>query len=104
MMKVKSARADYTGGGIYVFTGELTDGNFFIADCSFSAGFYGLRIVNNNPENLEESLEVDWQEKHLVKDVARCKGFMKDMFKWIIENRPYGNYLVDDMKYILGNL
>lgn len=103
-MKIKNVTPCYTGGGIYVFTGELEDGNFFIADCPFSAEYYSLRIVNENPENLDESLEVDWQEKHFVKDVNRCKGFMKDMLKWIIKNRPDGNYDIDDMKRIMMNL
>lgn len=101
-MKIKSVFPEYTGGGVYCFTGELQDGNYFLADC-ISADCYSLRIVNDNPNkyDLNEVWTEDWQLDHFVKDVTRCKGFIKNMLKWIIKNRPDGNYLVSDMETIL---
>lgn len=110
-----SVDPEYTGGGIYVFTGHLADGNYFMADTSF----YDVRIVNeapNIPDDMsnEESWEkygvardedawasVEWQEEHLVKDLTpdEAVAFFKEMFKWIEVNKPDGNYLPSDMDY-----
>lgn len=105
-MKIKNVIPEYTGGGIYCFTGELQDGNYFLADCPISASYYSLRIVNENPGKYDpnEVWTEEWQLDHFVKDVTRCKGFIKNMLKWIIKNRPDGNYLVSDMEEILTEL
>lgn len=113
--KFKSVNPCYTGGGIYVFTGELEDGTYFMADTSF----YDVRIVNENPEiptdmSDDEAWEtygvcrdedawasVEWQEEHLVKDLnpTEAVAFFKRMLKWVKTNRPDGNYLSSDMDY-----
>ncbi len=105
-MIIKSVIPEYTGGGVYCFIGELADGNYFLADCTCSGGLYSLRIVDDNPNDYseEEIWHEEWQMKHFVKDVSRCKRFIKDMLKHIINEKPFGNYTVDDMKMILERL
>lgn len=105
-MKIKNVKPEYTGGGIYVFTGELEDGNYFLADCPCSASYYSLRIVNENPDKCDpnEVWQEEWQLNHFVKDVIRCKCFIRDMLKWIIKNRPCGNYCVYDIEEMLKSL
>lgn len=94
----------YTGGNIYIFTGQMTDGNYFIADNSF----FDVRILNADPmvvtwENAmfkEYAMDsVEWQEEHLVKDLDpnEAKAFFKQMLKWVKENEPEGNYNLCDM-------
>ena len=105
-MKIKNVNPEYTGGNIYCFTGELENGNYFLADCPISADYYDLRIVNENPDNYDSNdvWTEEWQMDHFVKDITHCKGFIKDMLKWIIKNKPSGNYLVYDMQTILENI
>ena len=104
--KVVAAEASYTGGGIYVFLGELSDGTYFIADYPY----FDLRIVNEDPRptywddfNEDGASYVPWQEAHLIKDVPNdtTKKFFKDMFKWILKNDPEGNYNSGDIEDML---
>lgn len=115
-----SVDPEYTGGGIYVFTGELTDGNFFMADTAN----YDVRIVNENPCIPDDMLDdeawekygitrdedawasVEWQEEHLVKDLTpdEAVAFFKEMLKWVEDNDSSGNYLGSDMDYFKKEL
>ena len=113
-MMFKSVTPCYTGGCIYVFTGSLENGNYFIADsCEFD-----IREINVNPDDYDfcdEVLQADWQEKHLVKDYkngsAEAKQFFEKMLEWVMENRPNepltNNYTLSDMielkKAVAGN-
>ena len=113
-MMFKSVTPSYSGGGIYIFTGSLENGNYFIADsCEFD-----IREINVNPNDYDfcdEVLQADWQEEHLVKDYesgsAEAKQFFEKMLEWVIENRPNepmtNNYTLSDMielkKAVAGN-
>lgn len=103
----------YTGGGIYVFTGQLADGDFFTADTSF----FDVRVLNANPDEptsigedgtvWERRIDsVEWQEEHLVKDLtpAEAVAFFRQMLKWVKENEPNGNYNMGDMEDITAEL
>lgn len=105
---VVAAEAAYTGGGIYVFLGELSDGTYFIADYPY----FDLRIVNEDPRPTFWNDDADtsagyvpWQEAHLIKDVPNdtTKKFFKDMFKWILKNDPEGNYNSGDIEDMLDD-
>ena len=104
-MKFKSVEPNYTGGGIYVFTGQVDD-NYFVAD----SPNFDVRLLNDDPNaEAEEDWfdtnveSVEWQEEHLVKDLtewAACAEFFAEMLKWVKENKPDGNYLMGDMEDI----
>ena len=103
MDRFVSVTPNYTGGGIYVFDGRLEDGNFFMAD----SPYYDVRIVDADP--LEEPYESDfpeWQEEHLVGDLEAddALDFMAEMLKWVMANKPDGNYLMGDMENIAEDL
>lgn len=107
-----SVEPEYTGGGIYVFTGELTDGNYFMADTAN----YDVRVLNADPNEptgmdalgiTERNIDsVEWQEEHLVKDLTPDEAvvFFKEMLKWVEDNDPSGNYLGSDMDYFKEEL
>lgn len=115
-----SVEPEYTGGGIYVFTGELDNGNYFMAETSF----YDVRILNENPSIPPEMSDdevwdkygisrdedawpsVEWQEEHLVEDLdpKRAKAFFMSMLEWVKENHPSGNYLSSDMDGFIDDL
>lgn len=103
----------YTGGGVYIFTGQLADGNYFMADTSF----FDVRIVNEDPDApthmdydgtvSERNIDsVEWQEEHLVEDLnpTETVAFFRQMLKWVQENEPNGNYNMGDMEDITEEL
>lgn len=107
-----SVEPEYTGGGIYLFTGELTDGNYFMADTAN----YDVRVLNADPNEptgmdalgiTERNIDsVEWQEEHLVRDLTpdEAVAFFKEMLKWVEDNDPSGNYLGSDMDYFKEEL
>ena len=97
-MKFKNIEPCYSGGGIYIFFGNIDNKRFFIADTNCN----DVRIVNKNPIDTEESLEIEWQEKHFIEDLEpdASKKFMKEITDWIIKNNPKGNYITSDIEEI----
>ena len=71
----------YTGGGIWCFDGELSDGTFFIAEDANDS----FRIVNEDPRGNEEAWYPDWQEKNLVMDIDDNKTapIFIDLYLWL---------------------
>lgn len=108
--EIEYAIPNYTGGNVYVFTGKLKNGNYFLADDTFTP--FDTRILDIDPnttikdENgIEVTLmdDVSLQDKHLVKDLDEndAKEFTLNLVKWIEENKPDGNYQVDEIKATL---
>ena len=62
--KIKEAFAVYTGGGIWLFYGKLSNGNWFLTD-----DYGATRILNADPSDLDVSTYEEWQLEHLVKDL-----------------------------------
>lgn len=100
---IKSASAEYTGGGWYVFLGEFSDGTYFIADYPY----WDLRIVDEDPRPTFWGDDYDtdagyepWQNAHLIKDVPNntTKPFFSELFKLILKNNPDGNYNSGDIE------
>lgn len=61
---LKEAFAVYTGGGIWLFYGQLTNGNYFLMDDN---GW--TLILNADPSDFDESTYEDWQQEHLIKEL-----------------------------------
>lgn len=107
--EIKFADYEYTGGGIYVFFGELADGTFFMTD-----GYeYDTRIVNEDPTKVEDggAWYAEWQEEHLVRDIDTEKqgpSFMLKVIEWLRKNNEYANkdadidYIEEDAKQYVG--
>ena len=98
--EIKMANAEYTGGGIYVFVGELTNGRYFMMD-----NFMDIRIMNQFPSLDDEDVWYDeWQEKHLIEDIEdeeERKEFFKMVLTWIKNHGNDGNYSMVDIEYML---
>lgn len=84
-MKITEANAIYTGGGIWLFYGKLSDGNYFLTDDN---GW--TQILNADPSNLDESTYSEWQEEHLIKELRNTerKLFCEQLLDWLSAN-PY---------------
>lgn len=96
----KKVEPIYTGGGIYCFTGEFKEGFFLAESCNFD-----VRLVNDDPSKYSFDEEVcyeEWQEPRLIRDLLPHESldFLEEMFKWVEENSPEGNYLMDDMRIL----
>lgn len=79
--KIKTAQAVYTGGGVWLFFGELENGNYFLTDdngCTL--------ILDTDPIDLDESLMVEWQEEHTIKDIGINKSFIDSLMDYMEEN------------------
>ena len=76
MEKIKRATAIYTGGGQYLFYGEL-EKNCYLMGCDD-----WFIIVDTNPlidnETFDESCYYKWQLKHLVKEIPE-KDYQKTL-------------------------
>jgi len=84
--KIKTAQAIYTGGGVWLFIGELENGNYFL---TANEGY--TLILDEDPEDLDKSLEADWQEKHTIKDIGINESFIDDLMDYMKENgKQYG--------------
>lgn len=85
--QLKNVEATYTGGGIWVFTGELKDGTFFMHDDNFDT-----RILSQYPDPWEEEPWFEeWQLEHLVKDLDTEKegaAFQLAILKFIEKYKP----------------
>ena len=91
-MKIKEANAEYTGGNIWLFYGELTDGNFFLTDD------YGWTLIlNANPSNFDESTYVEWQQEHLVKELEGNDRleFCNQLLNWLSKHIDNCNGMTD---------
>ena len=92
---IKNAMADYTGGNIYIYYGQLTDGNWFRATDDWE----GIEICNADTSTEEANFN-EFYEEHAFEclDGDEYKIFWNEMLLWIIHNAPEGNYQVDDLE------
>ena len=76
----------YTGGGIWCFDGELSNGTFFQAS-DFMDSF---RILNADPRGLDEADFEDWQEEHLIKDIDEDETaqIFVELYRWLESHKP----------------
>lgn len=62
---IKEAFAAYTGGGIWLFYGQLKNGNWFLTD-----DFGATLILDADPSDLDESTYQEWQDEHKIKELS----------------------------------
>lgn len=67
-VEIKSAFAEYTGGNIYVYSGEFSDGTWFM--CGDLCG-NAIKIVDSDPtKEWDDAWYLEWQEEHLVRETV----------------------------------
>lgn len=88
---IKSVKAEYTGGNIWIFYGELENGNHFLTD-----DYGATLILNESPADFDKSLYEDWQKEHLVKELLLegRANFLVDMLNAL--EQTDGRYISDD--------
>lgn len=98
-MRTIERSAIYTGGGVYVYTGKLTNGNYFLGDSEGSAMFL------NAPVDSDDCFYWEWQEAHLVKelDELEAEDFIFQILTEILEHGCTGesNYNDADIRRTL---
>lgn len=98
---IKHVTPEYSGGGIYLFLGELNNGNSFIADTNcYSVRILDLGTCSIDSVSDEELFQTDFQEYHLVKDLNEPESllFFLKVLKWTLDNFPKGNYTIADIE------
>ena len=102
MENIKRATAIYSGGGIYLYYGELEDGNWLMGD----DGNECFVIVNTSPlandETFEESGYLEWQEEHLVEWIHRRK--FKEVLKSLVDVISKGKTIEECDNFLLSEL
>lgn len=93
--KIKSAAADYTGGGIYIYHGELENGLFFSTCDTWESV-----AICNKPTNTEEAGWPEFYEQYMIEELLHNDyfEFWNMMLNWIIKNKPQGNYYWGDLE------
>lgn len=101
MDDIKRATAIYSGGGIYLYYGELENGNWIFGDD------YQLMEINTNPladeDTFDDSMFYEWQQKHLVREIPAeeyhktLNALLDVIFKGDIVP-GYGNYSLTELE------
>lgn len=97
--KIKTATACYTGGGIYIYYGQLENGLYFRACDDFDV----IYICDADTSN-EEAEYGEFYEKHTVKELIgeEFKGFWNQTIEHILCNGApfdeWNNYSSNDLE------
>ena len=88
-MKIKKATAIYTGGGIYIYYGELENDLFFRA-----CDDWDWISICDSDTSTEEADYYEFYEEHETGSITgeEYKKLWNELLLWIIHNKPKGNY------------
>ena len=92
---IKTATAEYTGGGIYIYFGELENGLYFR-----TADEWKSISICNADTRTEEADYSEFYDSHQIDELQgeNYKEFFNDMISWIKHNEPSGNYDIGELK------
>ena len=96
---IKTATACYTGGGIYIYYGQLESGLYFRACDEFETVY--ICDANTSTEEAEYS---EFYEQHTAEELAgeAFKTFWNQLLTHVINNKPafdkWNNYQKSDLK------
>ena len=93
--KIVEANAEYTGGGIYLYYGKFSNGNYLLGDSEWDC----IYECDADP-NCEESGYDEWCNKHCIREFVgkQYKKYLKEWLKWIQKHEPKGNYDIGDLE------
>lgn len=94
-IKILSAEAVYTGGGIYIFYGKLSDGTFF-RTCD---DWEWIEICNSDT-SVDDADYEEFYDEYRVKTLngKQYEKFWNTMLKKIIREDLGGNYAISELK------
>ena len=103
-MKVIEANATYTGGGIYQYTGVFDNGNYFQTWTDYEEYVQELNIDPH--KNWDDNDDEEWQNEHMIAEHygQEATEILKEGMKYIIDNKPLGNYSVGEVEDALKSL
>ena len=92
---IKTATADYTGGGIYIYYGELENGLYFRTADEWQS--ISICDADTSTEDADYS---EFFELHQIDELQNedYKRFFNNMLVWINNNRPSGNYNIGELE------
>ena len=103
MVRVVRANATYTGGNIYQYTGQFDNGNFFQTWTDYEE----LQELDTDPEkNWDDNGDDQWQNEHTVSVYygSEAVEILKEAMRYILKNRPLGNYSLSEVRAELNSL
>ncbi len=92
---IKTATAEYTGGGIYIYFGELTNGRWFRTETT-----WGCTHICESDTSTPYADEAEFYDDFTI-DVLHDddhEEFFNDMIDWINTNKPNGNYNIAELE------
>lgn len=89
---IKHATACYTGGGIYIYYGQLVNGLYFRTCDEWG----GISICDADTST-EDADYCEFYDEHEI-DCIQGKNNWNNILQWIIDNAPNGNYLPSDLE------
>lgn len=92
---IKTATAEYTGGGIYIYYGELENGLFFR-----TADEWEYIAICDADTSVENADYPEFYEEHEIKDICGCdyENLFNEIILYIMHNEPDGNYNIDELE------
>lgn len=106
MKEIISTQVCSSGGGCYLFAGQLVNNEYFLA----SNTYFNLRKINRNPNeyDYDDIWMPSWQEECLIEDVTSFKErkqFFESLFEFFKINKPidYASYNMSWMQECLDN-
>lgn len=93
--EIKTATAIYTGGGIYIYYGQLENGSYFRT----GDGDLYMSICDSDT-SVDDADYIEFYEEHEIDDLQGYdfEYFFNNMIQWIINNQPDGNYSTDELE------
>lgn len=103
-MRVIYANATYTGGGIYQYTGQFDNGNYFQTWTDYEDYIQELDV--NPEENWDDNDDEEWQNEHMVAEHYGSEAIkiLMAAMHYIIANIPVGNYSLGEIEDALDSL
>lgn len=103
-MKVIDANATYTGGGIYQYTGQFDNGNYFQTWTDYED--YIQELDADPEENWDDNDDEEWQNEHMVAEHYGSEAIkiLMAAMHYIIANIPVGNYSLGEIEDALDSL
>lgn len=92
---IKTATAIYTGGGIYIYYGQLENGLYFRA-----CDGWDIISICNADTSTDDAEYGEFYDKHEIGTINgyQFEEFFNDMILWIMHEKPDGNYNVDELE------
>lgn len=96
---IKTATAEYTGGGIYIYHGELENGLYFR-----TADEWNSISICNADTSTEDADYSEFYDENQVDELQEENYvmFFNDIITWIENNKPRGNYNLFELRHRLN--